>query len=80
MVGTRHGIPSFDERLRGFGLNTAAWVTEAYLMGYQLEVLCDHFVVHMNHPGRGGDEIRGEIGSKRSDFGKRTYYNATICF
>jgi hypothetical protein len=46
----KHGI--LIERLRGFGPNKAAWVAEALLQGYKFEVLCDHFVVHMNHPGR----------------------------
>jgi hypothetical protein len=54
VVGNKNGIPTFNERLRGFGLNKAAWVAEAHLQGYQFEVLCDHFVAHMNHGGRRG--------------------------
>jgi hypothetical protein len=48
------GFLGLIKKLRGFGLNKAAWVAEAYLQGYEFEVLCDHFVVHMNHPGRIG--------------------------
>ena len=54
VVGSKYGIPTFNERLRGFGLNKAAWVAEAHLQGYKFEVLCDHFVAHMNHDGREG--------------------------
>jgi hypothetical protein len=57
VVGSGSGIPRFNEKLRGFGLNKAAWVAEAYLQVYEFEVLCDHFVVHMNHPGRRGRRL-----------------------
>ena len=52
VVGYVHGVHYFDERLRGFGRNKITWIQEAYGRGYDFEVLCDVFVVHMNHPGR----------------------------
>jgi glycosyltransferase-like protein LARGE len=52
VVGVKYGIPAFNEQIRSFGYNKASWVAEAHSMGYQFEVLCDHFVVHMNHPRR----------------------------
>jgi glycosyltransferase-like protein LARGE len=54
VVGTRHGIHAFNERLRGFGLNKASWIAEAHFLGYKFQVLCNQFVVHMNHGGRKG--------------------------
>jgi glycosyltransferase-like protein LARGE len=55
VVGAQYGIPTFNEQLRGFGMNETAWVLEAHLMGYQFEVLCDQFVVRMDHLGDRGN-------------------------
>jgi glycosyltransferase-like protein LARGE len=79
VVGSLYGIPRFNEKLRGFGLNKLAWVAEVHLQGYQLEVLCDHFVVHMNHPGR--KERRPGNSRPAIDWYQKTYlpgrYNVT---
>lgn len=40
------------QRFRGFGWNKVSWVTEAYLRDYHFEVLCDLFVIHVNHASR----------------------------
>lgn len=55
VVGAQYGIPTFNEQLRGFGMNETAWVVEAHSMGYQFEVLCDQFVVRMDHLGERGN-------------------------
>ena len=52
VVASRHGIPDFWPQFRGFGYNAATWFWELHLAGYKYRVLRDHFVVHMNHPGR----------------------------
>jgi hypothetical protein len=79
VVGNKYGILLFNERLRGHGMNKAAWAAEAHLLGYQFEVLCDHYVVHMNHPGR--KEARAGLNRPAIEWFKRTYlplrYNVT---
>ena len=52
VVGNRYGIPNYIDLFRGFGTNKASWFADAHFAGYRFEVLCTHFVVHMNHPGR----------------------------
>lgn len=80
VVGNKYGIPVFDVRLRAFGYNKASWVAEAHLLGYQFEVLCDHFVVHWNNPGQKEREV-GEH-SQVIDWYQRMYlplrHNVTI--
>jgi len=52
VIGYRYGAPQYWPTFRGFGFNKAAWFMEVERMGYAFKVLADHFVVHMNHPGR----------------------------
>ena len=52
IVGNKYGIPVFDdERLRASGYNNATWIAEVHALGYQFEVLCDHFVIRVNNSG-----------------------------
>ena len=80
VVGRKYGIPLFDERLRAFGYNKASWIAEAHLLGYQFEVLCDHFVVHVNNPEWKGRDVGNN--SPAIDWYQRMYlplrYNVTI--
>ena len=41
-----------SQRFRGFGWNRVSWINEANLRGYHFNVLCDLFVVHVNHPNK----------------------------
>ena len=52
VVGYKFGAPQYWPTFRNFGFNKAAWFMEADRMGYKFNVLANHFVVHMNHPGR----------------------------
>ena len=57
VIAYKRGIPDFWDGFRGFGFNAATWFWELHLAGYRYEVLHDHFITHLNHPGRRGRNI-----------------------
>lgn len=48
VVGSRHGLHRFDDRLRGYGLNKWVWIAEASFNGYSFQTLCGAFVIHVH--------------------------------
>lgn len=59
VVAFRPGLPLYYENFRGFGHNKMTWFVELHQQGYSFRVLVDHFVCHMNHPGRKGRRDKG---------------------
>mmetsp|Transcript_21964 Transcript_21964/g.36345 ORF Transcript_21964/g.36345 Transcript_21964/m.36345 type:complete len:450 (+) Transcript_21964:68-1417(+) len=57
VVAYKRGIPDFWDGFRGFGFNAATWFWELDIAGYSFEVVRDHYLVHLNHPGRKGRNI-----------------------
>ena len=49
VAGSRHSLHRFDDRFRGYGVNKWSWIAEAHFRGYGFEVLCEVFLIHMNH-------------------------------
>ena len=42
-------LPPFWEHFTGFGKNKLSWVEEMYIAGYELFIVPDAFIIHINH-------------------------------
>ena len=49
IIGATESLPRFFPEFRGFGFNKFSFFTELHYANYQLEVLRDYFVFHVNH-------------------------------
>ena len=61
VAGSRYGLHRFDDRFRGYGFNKWTWVAEANFRGYNFEVLCGVFLVHMTHKHNAQRKIHTKI-------------------
>ncbi|KAK4531726.1 hypothetical protein CCYA_CCYA09G2583 [Cyanidiococcus yangmingshanensis] len=49
MVAYRHGLPRYEDIFVGYGWNKQSFVKELHYAGYEMYVLRDCFIVHINH-------------------------------
>lgn len=49
IVGAKGNIPKFFEDYRGYGLNKMSYFVELHYAQYQMEVLRDFFIFHLDH-------------------------------